>query len=600
MCRGPAHDCLHSHDDDFDRSTTQWKTPNRQRAASRRPSGVGEASVSVSTSAASASHGKQRSVLPDTWTMQDTLTRSGLAKFFQQGVDSTDWQVFDPSERLRLAYVGTPISNLTHLVDLKRPFPPTLHYPYPQIRPDLPWKPEGNLWGLHNVDIVQDVGSFPAKEVRDALVDAFFTKIHPGFPIVDEASFRASYEDAENPPPLLLFQAVLLAGAHVCDHPRVANSRPMVKDTLYRRASMLFHLRHESDRMQLMQAALLFTWHLHNADTVSANSYYWLGVACRIGFGIGVHRNLAPNASSRMPVHERRIYRRVWWTAFQSEILSALEHGRPCMISMDDTDQPPLTREDFLEGEGQVMNQNVQFEFCEKNISLCCIILDILTMNTPTARRMGLSLNLPAINARLALWAVGLPRGDDAWSCQLRMHYNLVLLHLHRNFTYQNIDNETASDSQNICREATQAILACFELMHAHKTLGQCHFTCVIAMTAALIQTTRDVRLAVEQGSSLVAFNALARLLRLLGCAKELAKYWVNAEAVVKIFESLYKEYEIRTLESVQGHPTAQEETTQNAGTPAIDWERLLGTLYSTQPPEFDEEQWSNIAKWME
>jgi transcriptional regulatory protein AMDR len=54
------------------------------------------------------------------------------------------------------------------------------------------------------------------KEVRDALVESFFNDINPGFPVVDEAEFRMQYEDKDSPPPLLLFHAVLLAGAHAC------------------------------------------------------------------------------------------------------------------------------------------------------------------------------------------------------------------------------------------------------------------------------------------------------------------------------------------------------------------------------------------------
>ena len=107
----------------------------------------------------------------------------------------------------------------------------------------------------------ENSGALPTKEVRDDLVEAFFEKIHPGFPIVDEVQFKSRYADPENPPPLLLLQAVLLAGAHVSLHPKIVESRSLVKMALFRRAKALFDMHFENDRMHLVQSALLFTWH---------------------------------------------------------------------------------------------------------------------------------------------------------------------------------------------------------------------------------------------------------------------------------------------------------------------------------------------------
>jgi transcriptional regulatory protein AMDR len=82
-------------------------------------------------------------------------------------------------------------------------------------------------------------------------VEAFFTEINPGFPVVDESEFQLSYKDKESAPPLLLFQAVLLAGAHACQHPKVVESRAHVKAVLFQRAKTLWDLRLENDRVTL-------------------------------------------------------------------------------------------------------------------------------------------------------------------------------------------------------------------------------------------------------------------------------------------------------------------------------------------------------------
>ncbi|KAI6750713.1 hypothetical protein HG530_014609 [Fusarium avenaceum] len=47
---------------------------------------------------------------------------------------------------------------------------------------------------------------------------------------------------------------ILMAGAHACTHPLVANDRHAVQNRRFRRANMLYHIRHESDRIHLLQA----------------------------------------------------------------------------------------------------------------------------------------------------------------------------------------------------------------------------------------------------------------------------------------------------------------------------------------------------------
>ncbi len=174
-------------------------------------------------------------VLSDKWAHLGTLARSGLTQFFQRGIGSVEWLVFDIAERFRMGYVGTSVSNLAHLVGLRQPNHASLHWPYPPIRHGLPWPLENGMLGLReNLDLTGDISWIPPEEIKDALVDAYFTQVNPGFPVIDETKFRAQYSDKEKSPPLLLLQAVLLAGAHVCRHPQVAESRAVIKGILFR------------------------------------------------------------------------------------------------------------------------------------------------------------------------------------------------------------------------------------------------------------------------------------------------------------------------------------------------------------------------------
>ena len=234
----------------------------------------------------------------------DFLARTALSRFFHNGIDFSDWHIFQVGDDFRLAYIGTTVSNMTHLAELRRtcqdsacqqPFvedglwqqllvrtgvdlnkktAPPLHYPYPQIRPLSHWNPQVQTM-LHSAqDLASDLPSFPVQETRAALVKAYFEHIHPLFPLLTPSTFLhpdGTLRESSSP---LLYQAVLLPGAQVCSHPRVVREKARLQSILLRRASMLFHLRHEKDRLHLTQAALLFTWHVPDGDTVAGGPWY--------------------------------------------------------------------------------------------------------------------------------------------------------------------------------------------------------------------------------------------------------------------------------------------------------------------------------------
>ncbi|KAF5010719.1 hypothetical protein FDECE_3130 [Fusarium decemcellulare] len=558
---------------------------------------------------------------------QEQLAREGLARFFKHGIGAAAWAVFASTKSFRIAYVGTAVSNLVHLVDLHRSFrqpyssilgdahrplsaptgPDThrslegpshdgsstsdkmgggkpLHYPYPPIRQLKSWKPSPDVWGTAQ-DLATEVASFPAQEVRDALVLAYFEHIHPFLPIVSMPEFIASYRTPDKPPPLLLFQAVLMAGAHACPHPLVANDRHAVKNILFRRASMLYHMRHESDRIHLLQAAALFTWHVGDGDTVAGGPWYWSGIAVRIGYGLGAHRR-----SSQLPAIEMSQYRRCWWSVFVCEVFSALETGRPCAVRREDIDQQPLCNEDITDTPSTATltpeTPEVRPDFLNHLVDLAYIGLDVIAMNAPSKDRL---IDVNSIDAQLGLWSLrtgisSVGDDDDSWTCHLRMHYNLLLLHLHRNMY--------VSSSQAICSAAAQAIVTSLEQLISRDELRQCHFTAVSAVTAAGIQFAGEIRTAVTSQTFLVAINVLERLARLLRVATMLAQYWPNAEAVHNVFEELHREYETLVTQHLQGEQVMVPESPP-------DWNGLLGGEGLQQLSTFNSDQdWMNISSW--
>ncbi|KAL3465689.1 fungal-specific transcription factor domain-containing protein [Aspergillus heterothallicus] len=586
------------------RSTTEWAKPNRpsthRRSGPRTPpivkdsdKGLPDALRSVPRGQTNESPSSTSSLPSQTSAGREDFARSGLSRFFRHGINAAAWVVFDSLNYMRIAYVGTAVSNLVHLVQLHRashqPLPldtipgldnpgledisiqsddlaKVIHYPYPPIRPKNGWKPEPETWsGMTTQNIAADVSSFPAQEVRDALVAAYFEHVHPFHPVISQPEFMASYKSQDSPPPLLLFQAVLMAGAHACSHPLVATARHAVKTTLFRRASMLFHMRHETDRVFLMQAAVLFTRHIGDGDTVTGGPWYWSGIAVRIGLGLGMHRQ-----SPTLPLKETSQYRRCWWSAFICEVFSSLENGRPCAVRAEDMDQLTLSAEDMTDTPGKVLSAEdggLRPDFIVRIVELAFIGLDILALNEPAQQRL---ISLHSINTRLCQWclqsSISSPSTSEEtnpWTIQLNMHYNLLLLHLHRNFP-------SSPPSISISSTAATAIITSLEKLSSLSALSTCHFTSISALTAAGIQLAAEIRAAITSNSFLIAIHALETLARLLGPARELASFWPNAEAVLNVFREIYIEYKSYVTQGLQGEPVVVVSEGQT------DWYRLL------------------------
>lgn len=496
---------------------------------------------------------------------EEALDKTALAQFHRHSINTSLWRVFDDTTNMRIAYIGTPVSNLSKLVEdeieFTGPQAPSLHFPFPSIRPPLPWKPPRDLPSIqcYSQSFINDIGSLPPEDLRAHLIDTFFEKIHPGFPIVDETQFRnaCGNPNTENSPPLLLLQAVLLAGTHASDHPSVVKSRSLIKRSIFRRAKALFEVHYENDRMHLVQAALLFTWHADSADDVSANAYYWVGVACRIAFGLGMHRNLGDNSCSRMPLDERRIYRRIWWTLVQLDVLVSLHHGRPLMILAEDCDQPPLQTDDFIETGSSERNPNIDVDFCIQNACLCEILRSILRLSSPgAAREHNTNPSLfesrkSSIDFELSNWYLRLPsRLKDVngphvkfWSLQLQMHYNMALLHLHR-LPRPTIRESmhTLETSHETCRSSAQSIASILETMINSKFVAQCWFTCLTSLLAAAIQLCFEARSASRNWASTLEIQAQNRLARLLDSAFAISRHWSSAEAIFHLYKNLLKQ----------------------------------------------------------
>lgn len=220
---------------------------------------------------------------------------------------------------VRAFYVGHEHSNMSFLIRQQRDQDDDVfHFASNEI-------PRRQIKTGHD-QLLMDALTLPEPSLADELVQAYFTYVNPGFPVVDEDLFMTQYrnKDSADPPPILLLQAILLVGTHVT---KAKAERDALKEIFFRRTKYLFDNRIERNRDILVQTALLLTWHSDSADDdVAADAHFWVGVAARIATGLGMHRN---PVSSSFVTRDRRMWRRVWYILVQFDVMVSLSHGRP-------------------------------------------------------------------------------------------------------------------------------------------------------------------------------------------------------------------------------------------------------------------------------
>ena len=481
-----------------------------------------------------------------------------LTSFLERGLLSADWQSFEVDGQIRLVYIGTKTSNLSHLIrNNERLSGDYLHYPFPSSI--IPWKP---LTGQARAPGFDDLGSLPTRSVRDALVDTYFRDIHPGCPIIDEESFRRQYASPTDPPPLLVYQAVLLAAARICDHPLVSASRNTVTATLFRRTKGLYDMRHENDRLHLIQAALLMASHTENGDTAGSNAFFWIGAAVRTSFGLGMHRR---PASRHLPTADAgvfRIYRKVWWSLVHAEVFLAIDLGRPCMVRAEDFDVGGLEDEHFKNVNGSA-DHLVNRTYCTTLNELTLLALEVLKLCGP--REYVSAEQRATISNRLAAFILHIPSLHDFWSCQLRVKYNLLVLVVHR--------EEDVPDTVHLCSTAASNILTTFETMMAQNTIRQATITSSSALMASAIQFGRDASLGQADSRLMKLVSAHGQLERLVVVAEKLLQVWPSVAAIHRLCITLAA----RAAVLIKDREQRQLSGSADMGHIDIAWEDFLG-----------------------
>lgn len=162
------------------------------------------------------------------------------------------------------------------------------------------------------------------------LIDSYFLFYNTSYPIVHEKSFRAKaangWRQTKNQSTWAIVYYMVLAIGHYVS---ITSSTPRTPSPFYTAArsrmsiSML-----ESASLETLQAFLLMGNYLQKRGSPNTG-YNLIGIACRIAFGLGLHRE-PPNAVDNM-LHERR--RQLFWTVYCFDSGFNITTGRPPTVT---------------------------------------------------------------------------------------------------------------------------------------------------------------------------------------------------------------------------------------------------------------------------
>lgn len=103
----------------------------------------------------------------------------------------------------------------------------------------------------------------------------------------------------------------------------------------------LYDAEYERRKITLIQAVLLMGfWYADTEDRTGP--WHWNGVAIGLCQTIGLHRDpdRSSNHAQSVSVHDRRLWRQLWWSCFYREVWFSAGMGRPMRIRLVDCNAP--------------------------------------------------------------------------------------------------------------------------------------------------------------------------------------------------------------------------------------------------------------------
>ncbi|KAF4555238.1 MFS-type transporter-like protein 51 [Elsinoe fawcettii] len=161
-------------------------------------------------------------------------------------------------------------------------------------------------------------------ELSQTFAETYWDECYCWAPVLDMKSIGG--EMTKSP---LLANAVAIVGSHV-KPPLVQHEGPAM---YYDKARKIFYNDEESDTLTALKSLCLFYWWAPRSTATihRHSSWWWTSVIIRHAQQMGIHREPAVGHPLRHRL-DLSLRRRIWWTVFARERLTALCQSKPCII----------------------------------------------------------------------------------------------------------------------------------------------------------------------------------------------------------------------------------------------------------------------------
>jgi proline utilization trans-activator len=194
---------------------------------------------------------------------------------------------------------------------------------------------ESTLWKHSRKDPL--IVFLPSRAIADALVEAYFDKVHPHYILFHRSTFQLRFESTwtEQKKPIRSFDQgwicclfmTFVFGAQVLEHHDKQQSVQIQRRYLGLVLARVDQLIVTTSLFNI-QALLLLQLHQHNTSERNT-AWMLLGCASRMALALGMHREGATGGFDSL---KREVRKRVWWTMFVFEQHLCTILGRPSGI----------------------------------------------------------------------------------------------------------------------------------------------------------------------------------------------------------------------------------------------------------------------------
>jgi hypothetical protein len=184
-----------------------------------------------------------------------------------------------------------------------------------------------------------------------ALIRLYFRFVHPILPILSKAGFLMAYTTDKLSIPASLRGAVYGLGcAFWTEDPILREYPPISQPEFFEHAHAALYREMDSPKLSTLQACLLVMHEQPDISGTTESPRIW-ALACQAtacAQSLGLHQD---PTEWKLPLWEKRLRKRLWWTAYINDIWTSICHGNAPHIQEETFDTTALTIEDLASDE---------------------------------------------------------------------------------------------------------------------------------------------------------------------------------------------------------------------------------------------------------